>query len=146
MVVGKEILYQYMDLQQEIEEVRGRIKRTEEQLDRIEKEGAVKDKVMGGEGGNVPYTIEGFPVKEYSKKKTLLDARKNMLSNLEMDLLEQVTSVEEFISGIKDSHIRRIINLRVIDNLTWNDVAIRMGVGYTKDSVRMTFERFMAKK
>ena len=48
-MVSKEILIQYSDLQEEIKEVRERIEKTERQIERIEKEGAVKDKVMGGE-------------------------------------------------------------------------------------------------
>lgn len=143
-MVSKEILIQYADLQQECKEVRQKIEKLEKQIDKIESEGNVVDKVTGGLGGLQSFKIEGFPYPEYSRKKTLLYARKATLSELEMKLLETLNGVEEFIASVKDSHIRRIINLRVVDGLSWNDVAKRIG-GNTEDSVRKAFDRFMEK-
>ena len=143
-MVSKEILIQYSDLQQECKEVREKIEKLERQIAKIESDGAVVDKVRGGDGGLQSFKIEGFPYPEYSRKKTLLYARKATLSELEMELLETLNQVEEFIASIKDSHIRRIVNLRVIDGLSWNEVARRIG-GNTEDSVRKAFERFMEK-
>lgn len=110
-MVTKEILIQYSDLQEEIKEVRDRIEKTENQIERIEREGAVCDKVMGGDGGLQPFKIEGFPYPEYSRKKTLLYARKATLTGLEMELLETLNQVEEFIASVTDSRMRRIITL-----------------------------------
>ena len=141
-MVSKEILIQYSDLQQECKEVREKIEKLERQIEKIESDGAVADKVRGGDGGLQSFKIEGFPYPEYSRKKTLLYARKATLSELEMELLETLNEVEEFIASISDSHIRRIVNLRVIDNLSWNEVARRIG-GNTEDSVKKAFYRFM---
>ena len=142
MAISKEILIQYSDLQQECKEVREKIEKLERQIEKIESDGAVADKVRGGDGGLQSFKIEGFPYPEYSRKKTLLYARKATLSELEMELLETLNDVEIFITSIKDSHIRRIVNLRVIDNLSWNEVARRIG-GNTEDSVKKAFYRFM---
>lgn len=144
-MVSKEILIQYSDLQQECKEVREKIEKLEKQIEKIESDGAVIDKVRGGEGGLQSFKIEGFPYPEYSRKKTLLYARKATLSELEMELLETLNDVEIFIASIKDSHIRRIVNLRVVDNLSWNKVADRIGGGNTEGSVKMAFQRFMEK-
>lgn len=144
MAITKQVLIQYADLQQEVKEIREKIEKLEAQIDKIEQEGSVKDKVMGGEGGWQHFQIEGFPYPEYSRKKTLLYARKATLSGLEMELLETLNDVEEFISNIKESHIRRIVNLRVVEGLSWQKVADKIG-GNTEDSVRMAFERFMKK-
>lgn len=141
-MVSKEILIQYSDLQQECKEVREKIEKLEKQIAKIESEGSVVDKVRGGEGGLQSFKIEGFPYPEYSRKKTLLYARKATLSELEMELLETLNRVEEFIASISDSHIRRIVNLRVVDGLSWGEVARRIG-GNTEDSVRMAFNRFI---
>ena len=143
-MVSKEILIQYSDLQQECKEVREKIEKLEKQIDRIEKDGNVIDKVRGGEGGLQSFKIEGFPYPEYSRKKTLLYARKATLSELEMELLETLNEVEMFIASVKDSHIRRIVNLRIVDGLSWCEVARKIG-GNTEDSVRKAFERFMEK-
>lgn len=145
MAISKEILIQYADLQQECKEVREKIEKLEAQIEKIENEGNVIDKVRGGEGGLQSFRIEGFPYPEYSRKKTLLYARKATLSELEMELLETLNQVETFISSVKDSHMRRIISLRVVDGLSWNKVADRIGGGNTEDSIRMSFNRFMEK-
>lgn len=142
MAISKEILIQYSDLQQECKEVREKIEKLERQIEKIESDGAVADKVRGGDGGLQSFKIEGFPYPEYSRKKTLLCVRKATLSELEMELLETLNDVEIFITSIKDSHIRRIVNLRVVDGLSWNEVARRIG-GNTEDSVKKAFYRFM---
>ena len=145
MAISKEILIQYSDLQQECKEVREKIEKLEKQIAKIEEDGAVVDKVRGGDGGLQSFKIEGFPYPEYSRKKTLLYARKATLSELEMELLETLNKVEEFIASISDSHIRRIVNLRVVDGLSWNKVADHIGGGNTEGSVKMAFQRFMGK-
>lgn len=145
-MVTKEVLIQYIDLQQEVKEIREKIEKLENQIEKIEQEGNVTDKVRGGEGGLQTFRIEGFPYPEYSRKRTLLFARKATLSKLEMELLKTLNDVEVFISNIKDSHIRRIINFRVVEGLSWNKVAIKIGGGNTEGSVKMAFQRFMEQK
>ena len=142
-MISKEILIQYSDLQEEVKEVRERINKTEDQISKIEKDGNVIDSVCGGNGGIQHFKIEGFPYPEYSRKKTLLYARKATLASLEMELMETLNQVEEFIASVEDSRMRRIITLRFIDNLSWNKVADRIGGNNTEDSVKKAFYRFM---
>ena len=142
MEITREILIQYSDLKQEVIELRNKIEKLEEQITKIESEGSVIDKVMGGEGGIQSFKIEGFPYAQYSRKKTLLYARKATLSELELELLEMLNNVEYFISTISDSRMRRIINLRVVEGLSWNKIADRIGKNSTEDSVRKLFKRF----
>lgn len=142
-MISKEILIQYSDLQEEVKEVRERIERTERQIAKIEEDGKVIDTVSGGNGGIQHFKIEGFPYPEYSRKKTLLYARKATLASLELELMEMLNQVEEFIASVDDSRMRRIITLRFIDNLSWNKVADRIGGNNTEDSVKKAFYRFM---
>lgn len=158
-MVSKEILIQYSDLQKEVKEIRKKIEKLEDKIPKIQQrineieEGEiVKDKVRGGLGGLQSYNIEGIPLKEYSDRKTdllskklLLNSRKSTLELLEFDLLKKTNEVEEFIASIDDSRMRRIINLRFIENLSWIKVANRIGGGNTEDSVRKAFTRFMEK-
>lgn len=144
MAISKEVLIQYSDLQHECKEVREKIEKLEKQIAKIEEDGSVIDKVRGGDGGLQSFKIEGFPYPEYSRKKTLLYARKATLSELEMELLETLNDVEAFIASVKDSHMRRIISLRVVDGLSWNEVADHIGGGNTEDSTRKAFNRFMS--
>lgn len=142
-MISKEILIQYSDLQEEVKEVRERIERTERQIAKIEEDGNVIDTVSGGGGGIQHFKIEGFPYPEYSRKKTLLYARKATLASLELELMEMLNQVEEFIASVDDSRMRRIITLRFIDNLSWNKVADRIGGNNTEDSVKKAFYRLM---
>lgn len=160
MAITKQILVQYSDLQQECKETRDKINRLEEQIERLEKqihdienEGTVKDKVRGGLGGIQQFKIEGFPTKEYNDKKSMLmlkkiliKQRKSTLEVQELKLLEKTNEVEQFMHEVDDSHIRRIINLRFIEGLSWNKVADRVGGGNSEDSVRKMYERYMQNK
>ena len=150
---------QYADTAKEVKEIRKkidglqkRIPRLEERLREIENGETVIDKVRGGSGGMQSFVIEGIPTKEYSDKKTelsikrmLLKERKDMLEILELELLRQTNDVERYIRSVKDSQIRRIISLRVIESLSWNEVADEMSGGNTEDSVKKAFYRYVEK-
>lgn len=158
-MVTKEILVQYSDLVEEVKEVRkkidfleSRIPKIQERINEIESGELVKDKVRGGIGGLQSFTIEGTPVKEYEERKTelmskklILSKRKSNLEELEFELLKKTNEVEEFIASLDDSRMRRIINLRFIENMTWNEVADNIGGGNTEGSIKMAFQRFMEK-
>ena len=141
----KEILAQYCDLREEVKDLHRRINNLETQIARIEQEGCVKDTVKGGSGGIQSFVIEGFPYPEYSKKRTLLRIRQANLEASEMELLETLNQVEDYIQSLTDSRIRRIIRYRIVDDLTWVKVAIYMGGDSTDESVRKEFERFIKK-
>lgn len=159
MAICKEVLTQYIDLQKEAKELRIKIEKLEDRIPKLDKRIAeieageiVKDKVKGGLGGVQHFNIEGIPTKEYNDKKTelyikkrLLAERKEMLNLLELDSMRQINQVEKFIKGIKDSHIRRIVSLRVVNGLSWNEVADNIGGGNTEGSVKMAFQRFLEK-
>ena len=57
--------------------------------------------------------------------------------------MKEELKVLEFIEGIEDAHIRRLISLRFLDGLSWTAVAMKVGGGNTSDSVRKTIERFL---
>lgn len=139
----KEILTQYVSLKKEAIEIREKIDKLEEQIAKIEADGAVVDKVTGGSGGAQSFRIEGFPYPEYSRKKTLLYARKATLSGLELEISETINKVEVFIAGIKDSHMRRIVTLRVVDGLSWENVARKMGGANNENNIKKAYQRFM---
>lgn len=144
-MVTKELLIQYGDLIHEREEVKRKITKLEQEIDKIEQEGSVVDKVRGGEGGLQSYKIEGFPHPQYNKKKALLTARKDTLNELELKILGNLNEIEAFITRITDSHVRRIINLRIIEKNTWGKIAEKIGGGNTEDSIKKIFYRFMEK-
>ena len=155
MAISKEVLNQYTDLRQEIVETKEKIAKLENQIGKLENRiseieagEVVKDKVKGGMGGIQTFTIEGFPTNEYHKKKMelyikreLLASRKDILRTLELEILRQLNEIEEFIKSLSDSYLRQIVTLRVINGLSWGEVAMNLGSGCTEDSARMMFNR-----
>lgn len=142
----KNALTQYMDLVREIEEVEQRIRKTEKELQKIIDEGEVTDMVRGGEGGIQHFTITGFPQRDYAKKRTLLNTRKSILHALKSEIEQSINDVQEFINGIEDSHVRRIVTMRFVDGMKWKQIAKNIGGGNTEDSVRKAVERFLERE
>ena len=139
--MDKDILIQYSDLVEEVKDLRRRIRKLQDDIDKLE---PVKDSVKGtrkdGTIGSI--TISGYPVPVYYRYKNQLEKRETALRKKEAELLELVNTVEEYITGISDSKMRRILRYRYIDKLNWVQVAVRMGKKYTADGCRMLHNRF----
>lgn len=139
--MDKDILIQYSDLVEEVEDLQHRIQKLHDDIDKLE---PVKDSVKGtrkdGTIGSI--TVSGYPVPAYYRYKNQLEKREAALRKKEAELLELVNAAEEYVAGISDSKMRRILRYRYIDNLNWTQVAVRMGKKYTADSCRMLHSRF----
>lgn len=142
----KNALSQYNDLIREIEEVEQRISKTERDLQRIIDEGEVTDMVRGGEGGIQHFTITGFPNRDYVKMTTLLNTRKSILHALKSEIEQSINDVQVFIASLDNSHDRRIVTMRVIDHMSWRQIAQNIGGGNTADSVRMAYNRILERE
>ena len=57
--------------------------------------------------------------------------------------LRELKRIEEFIAQIADSQMRLLFTLRYIDNLSWHQVAWKIGGNNTADSVRMVHNRYL---
>lgn len=141
----KNILRQYDSIRNEIEETKRRIQSAEDRLRRIEESSNVKDTVSGGMGGTQHFVIEGFPSRDYTSRKNILMARKEMMAKLLEDSLIIQAKAESYIMNITESEPRRIASFRYIDNLPWRKVAESMGEGYTDDACRKTLDRYLQK-
>lgn len=139
--MNKDILIQYSDLVEEVKDLHRRIQKLQDDIDKLE---PVKNSVKGtrrdGTIGSI--TISGYPVPAYYRYKRQLEKREAVLREKEDELLELVNAAEEYIAGISDSKMRRILRYRHIDNLNWVQVAVRMGKKYTADGCRMLHNRF----
>lgn len=138
--MDRHTLQQYMDLKAEVEQVRVKIAKLEDELVSLRDE-EVKDKVYGGLGGWQSFTIQGFPSAEYAKKKDLLIKRGLTLNFLENKINTMLNSIEEYIASVDDSYMRRLIDLRVVQGMEWHDVAKFMGGGNSADGVKKYFYR-----
>lgn len=154
----KEMISQYADMRCEAKEIRHKIRRLEKEISCLESnidrmvigKDTVRDKVYGGYGGIQGFVVEGFPNKEYDRKRSMLMSkrlalshRKAALEELEEKIMGRVSDIESFISKIDDSHIRRIISLRVVEGLPWESVAAKIGGGNSGSAVKMAFSRYM---
>jgi hypothetical protein len=143
--MDKGILKQYDDLRRELMDTKRRIKRNEEEIQRLTKTNMVRDTVKGGEGGTRHYTVEGFPDSEYKRKKTSLMGRRIKLEKLEKKLERMLDDVEGYIDSVGSSRKRLILRYRYIDAMSWSEIARRLGPGNNGDSVRMEISRFLGR-
>ena len=126
MAITKELLSQYAYLQREIEDMHEEIKKTEDSIAKLLEEGTVVDKVTGGYGGIQGFKIEGFPQKEYDRRKRILIIKKNRLFTKETELLFQKEKIEEFIDEIPNSRDRQIMKDTFVNNKTQKQIAKEM--------------------
>lgn len=104
------------------------------------KENLAHETVRGSDS-SFPYlahamSISGLPGEE-KHKETLERVRW---------LETQKRDIEQFINDIEDSMTRRIFKMRILMGWNWSKVAVNMGGGNTKASVKMMFYRYIKKQ
>jgi len=60
------------------------------------------------------------------------------------ELVTQRRAIYEWISGINDMRVRLICTLRVLDGMSWADVAAQVNDGYSADACNRAFLRYLA--
>ena len=81
--------------------------------------------------------------------KQYIDACEQVKDRREAILQERLQKAEEIKRQVEawmltiPQRMQRIIRYRVFEELSWNEVAIRMGRKATADSVRMEYTNFM---
>lgn len=56
---------------------------------------------------------------------------------------QEIREIKQYIDNVQDSYIRAILKLKIEDNMTYWQIAQRMGGKNTKDSIRMRLKRFL---
>ena len=147
MIDIKRALEQYNSLKQEKADNERIINNIEKRIAELEEKGyKEKDSVSGGNGGIQHFSIEGFPYPRYHREKSLLILRKKRWSETEEKLDKQISEIEEYLNSIDDSQMRRMIKYKYIEELSWQQVAERMGGGNTADGCRMAVDRYLKKQ
>ena len=138
--MDKEILKQYIDACEQVKEAKVDILRLKKNRKKI-----VQDRVSGS-AHEFPYTAKSFHIEGLSypvvKDPDELDRREAILQERLQKAEEIKRQVEAWMLTIPQ-RMQRIIRYRVFDELSWNEVAIRMGRKATADSVRMEYTNFM---
>ena len=152
--MDKNVLIQYVEMKEEIKDLRRRIHENERELAKLENM-IVTDSVTRGKRGKKPLgtvKITGRPTAAINMKQRLLKKRNDRLTALEAELLELTNQAEEYIETIPKSELRIIFRLYYIDDLTWYQVALQMNqkfpkrrIKYTEDNCRMRHNRFLEK-
>lgn len=141
--MDRTILEQYADMMAEIDDLQESVNRLERKLDKIQDDGVVKDIVKGGEGGIQHFMLEGFPLPEFERTRKSWIKRKDILERRKADLEEKTNDIEEFISTIDDSLMRRIVEYRIVQQMTWKKVALHIGGGNTEESIKKIYQRYL---
>ena len=138
--MDKEILKQYIDACEQVKEAKEDILRLKKNRKKI-----VQDRVSGS-AHEFPYTAKSFHIEGLSypvvKDPDEMDRREAILQERLQKAEEIKRQVEAWMLTIPQ-RMQRIIRYRVFEELSWNEVAIRMGRKATADSVRMEYANFM---
>lgn len=138
--MDKEILKQYIDACEQVKEAKEDILRLKKNRKKI-----VQDRVSGS-AHEFPYTAKSFHIEGLAypvvKDPDELDRREEILQERLQRAEEIKRQVEAWMLTIPQ-RMQRIIRYRVFEELSWNEVAIRMGRKATADSVRMEYTNFM---
>ena len=122
-MVSKELMSQYKSIKSEIEKMKIDIKKTEDSIANLVREGVVEDKVYGGLGGIQGFKIEGFPLAIYEKRRNLLRKKVDRLSAKENELLELVENMETLVDNIPISRDRVIFRALYFECKTQQQIA-----------------------
>lgn len=146
--MNKVILVQYCEMEEEIKDLRRRIKKLDKFL---EHPPIVADTVKGTrkDGTFGPIKVTGIPDPEYYKKRGIRERYKHMLEVKESELLELTCQAEEYIESISKSEMRMILRFSIIDGMANAKIAACMNkafprrrIKYTDENIKKKIQRF----
>lgn len=140
--MDKNILSQYIDACELIKETEQEIKK----LNRKKK--TVIQTNVSGSNPEFPYNPQHFKVQGTTfsvRDDSQLRYQQKILEERRRQAEQLKTNVEEWLNTIPP-RMQRIIKYKVFEELTWQQVAQRMGRKATEGSVKMEFQRFFEKK
>jgi len=132
----KEYLTQYCDIKIEIRNLEKRIADLENENN--------KYSIVQASSLEPPFCLQEIKIDHTDfRKKKEIQKQKCILDERYFRLLELQTKVEEEISKLPTSRLRMIFEFRYIDNLSWQQVAWRIGNRATEDSVKKEYYRYL---
>lgn len=136
--MDKNILSQYIDACELIRE-------TEEEIKKLNrKKKTIIQTNVSGSNPEFPYNPQHFKIQgttfnyaddsQLRYQKKILEGRKSQAEQLK-------TNVEEWLNTIPP-RVQRIIKYKVFEELTWQQVAQKMGRKATEESIKKEYQRF----
>lgn len=141
--MDKEILSQYIDACELIKE-------TERDIQKLrQRRKVILQDIVKGSMHEFPYAAQSYHIEglTYATVQTpsLLDDEEELLEDRRAAAAEIKVQVEAWLNTVPQ-RLQRIIRMRFFEELTWGEVAVRMGRKATADGVKMEFRRFMEKE
>ena len=138
--MDKQILEQYIDACELIKDTKDEIGKLRKRRRQIQ-----KDSVKGS-AQEFPYTLQTYHLEGLGyatvKDPDELDRMEKLLEERIRNAEKIKRQVEAWLNTVSP-RMQRIIRYRVFEDMTWAQVAVRMGRKATADSVRMEFTNFM---
>ena len=144
--MDKKMLEQYGSIKREVEELR----KDRTDLLASAKEVPVVDTVSSS-SRHMPYgkhtvVIKGTAVVMSRKKAAKLKETETRLAEREMRLHNEYAEIEKFIDSIEKSKIRRIIEYKYVNGLSWTATASKVYGCPKENRARMAVTRYLEKK
>ena len=138
--MDKQILEQYIDACELIKDTQAEIWKLRKRRSQIQ-----QDSVKGS-AHEFPYTLQTYHLEGLGyaavKDPDELDRMEELLAERIRNAEKIKRQVEAWLNTVSP-RMQRIIRYRVFEDMTWAQVAMKMGRKATADSVRMEFERIM---
>ena len=138
--MDKQILEQYIDACELIKDTKEEIGKLRKRRRQIQ-----KDSVKGS-AQEFPYTLQTYHLEGLGyatvKDPDELDRMEELLAERIRNAERIKRQVETWLNTVSP-RMQRIIRYRVFDDMTWEQVAMRMGRRATGESVKKEFQRFL---
>ncbi len=138
--MDKQILEQYIDACELIKDTKEEIKKLRKRRIQIQ-----QDSVKGS-SHEFPYTLQTYHLEGLGyavvKDPDELERMEELLAKRIQNAEQIRRQVEVWLNTISP-RMQRIIRYKIFEEMTWGQVAVRMGRKATADSVRKEFEAFM---
>lgn len=138
--MDKQILEQYIDACELIKDTKDEIRKLRKHRSQIQ-----QDSVKGS-SHEFPYTLQTYHLEGLGyaavRDPDELDRMEKLLEERIRNAEKIKRQVEAWLNTISP-RMQRIIRYRIFEELTWAQVAVRMGRKSTPDGIRKEFEAFM---
>ena len=138
--MDKQILEQYIDACELIKDTKDEIRKLRKHRSQIQ-----QDSVKGS-SHEFPYTLQTYHLEGLGyaavRDPDELDRMEKLLEERIRNAEKIKRQVEAWLNTVSP-RMQRIIRYRIFEELTWAQVAVRMGRKSTPDGIRKEFEAFM---
>lgn len=135
--MDKNVVYEYMD-------AKALVKETEEDIRRHRRKTIVQDKVTGS-NPEFPYQPQSFNISGCVENHVNVDEEEKLLEERKRNAKLIKVKAERVINKAP-VRMQRIIRFKVMQGLTWDEVAAKMKGNCTGESARKEFQRWMKEK